>query len=130
MKFTPSDPPRRFTVGVAEVLQISDTAHVQLDENEQITLVTNEGREFDIVRKSWGYYATPSLNGRLKDFGLRALLVKSPSGFFFVLMIEQGKEKEAHRYLDIENQQIICWLDTDEALARIERALAGEAPDA
>ena len=129
MKFTPTNPPRKFTVGVAEVLQISDTGHVQLDENEQITLVTNEGREFDIVRKSWGYYATPSLNGRLKDFGLRALLVKSPSGRFFVLMIEQGKEKEAQRYLDVENQQIICWLDTDEALAQVERALAGATPD-
>ncbi len=124
MKFTPTVPPRAFTVGVAEVLQVKDTAHIQLDENEQVTLVTGEGKEFDIVRKSWGYYATPSLNGRLLDFGLRALLVKSPSGRFFVLLIEKGKEKDAQRYLDVEHQTIVCWLDSDDALARVEQAMA------
>ena len=124
MKFTPTIPPREFTVGVAEVLQIRDTAHIQLDENEQITLVTDTGKEFDIVRKSWGYYATPSLNGRLLDFGLRALLVKSPSGRFFVLLIEKGKEADAQRYLDVENQRIVCWLDSDDSLGRVEQAMA------
>ena len=124
MKFTPIVPPREFTVGVAEILQIKDTARLQLDPNEQITLVTESGTEFDIVRKSWGYYATPSLNGRLLAFGLRALLVKSPSGRFFILLIEKGKEADAQRYLDVEKQTIISWLDSDAALERVAQALA------
>lgn len=123
MKLTRIDPPREFQVGVAEIIQIKDCARIELEPNEQITLATPEGRELDIVRKSWGYYAMPSLNGRLLHFGLRAVLIKSPSGRYFVLLVEQGKEAEAQRYFDLEHQQIVCWLDTDEALATLERRM-------
>lgn len=125
VKLTPIDPPREFSVGVAEIIQIKDCARIQLAPNEQVTFTTDAGREFDVVRKSWGYYATPSLNGRLLQFGLRAALVKSPSGRYFILLIEQGREADAQKYFDLEKQEIVCWLDSDEALGTLERRMAG-----
>ncbi|MGE3316484.1 MAG: hypothetical protein AB7O26_15315, partial [Planctomycetaceae bacterium] len=63
MKFTPRIPPRMFDVGSAGSIRISHCADVALEPEEQITLATASGTEHDVVRKSWGYYATGSLNG-------------------------------------------------------------------
>ena len=94
MKFKEVIPPRAFEVGSRAPVEITDCAQIRLAPNEQITLKTESGSEYDIVRKSWGYYATPSLNGRLKFFGLRTVLVKSPSSKFYVLLVEDGKEED------------------------------------
>ena len=33
--------------------------------------------EYDIVKKNWGFYATPSINGRLIKFGYKTCLIKN-----------------------------------------------------
>ncbi len=120
MKFKETIPPRSFEVGRGEPIEIVDCAQVELAPNEQITLKTESGSEYDIVRKSWGYYATPSLNGRLKSFGLKTALVKSFSSKFYILLVEIGKEKEFQKYLKMEELTIVCWLDNDEHLENLE----------
>lgn len=120
MKFEPIDPPRKFDVGVADPIQISDCGRLELDANEQVTFVTESGGEYDVTRKSWGFYATPSLNGRLPQFGLRAALVVSPGSRYFVLLIEEGKEEECQKYMDVEGHRIVCWLDNTEDLERLD----------
>ena len=78
MKFTPIDPPRRFQVsGRGVTLMLSDCGRVALEPGEQVTFTTAAGGEYDVARKDWGFYATPSTNSRLKSFGLRAALVLS-----------------------------------------------------
>ena len=79
--------------------------------------------EYDVVRKSWGYYATPSLNGRLQAFGLRGVLVKSLDAKFYILLVEKGKEHCFLCYLDVEKLTIVCWLDDDNALETLEEKL-------
>ena len=76
-----------------------------------------------MVRKSWGFYATPSTNQRLPRFGLRAVLVKSPDGKHYVWLVERGKEPQFQQYLEAEQQVVLCWLDRDEALARLARQM-------
>ena len=71
MKFTENIPPRTFEVGGARRFLMADCGTLELDADEQITLVTESGAEYDVARKDWGFYATPSLNGRLESFGLR-----------------------------------------------------------
>lgn len=124
MKLKVIDPPREFQVGRAEIITLKDCAHVALEPNEQLTFLTDSGREYDVVRKSWGFYATPSLNGRLPQFGLRALLAKSPTSRYFIMLVEEGREAELQRYLDLESHVIVSWLDSDTALASLEQALA------
>ena len=58
----------------------SDCGRIALAPDEQVTFTTEAGGEYDVTRKSWGFYATPSINGRLKTFGLRAALVRNVAG--------------------------------------------------
>ena len=46
-------------------IYIKHCADIYLKKNEQITL-KNFDKEYDIVKKDWGFYATPSINDRLK----------------------------------------------------------------
>lgn len=113
------EPPRAFPVGVGEI-EIRHCADLALEPDEQVTFVTASGTELDVVRKSWGYYATSSLNGRLPSKGLRAALVLSTFGGqrkLFLLLVERGCEREFERYLADQSMSVLAWLDDDEAVA-------------
>jgi hypothetical protein len=120
MKFEPKQPPRSFDVGFDRKGVIHDCGTMRLEPDEQITFVTEEGNEYDVTRKSWGFYATPSLNGRLAGFHLRAVLVKNRIGRYFVFLVEQGKEGAFEDYMRAEPMELIAWLDTGEALESLE----------
>jgi hypothetical protein len=123
MKFEPKQPPRHFRVGKAGHIELKDCGTLLLETDEVVTFKTASGTEYDVTRKSWGYYATPSLNARLKQFGLRSLLVKSPGDRYFIMLVEQGKEDEFHAYLEQEEQVIVAWLDDTDTLLRLEKSL-------
>lgn len=123
MKIREKTPPRIYEVGLRKEIQIKDCGQIELEPDEQVTFVTPSGAEYDLTRKSWGFYATPSLNARLKDFGLRAVLVKNLQGRFYVLLAEKGREPELKHYLDTQGRVIICWLDEDEVLQGIEQMM-------
>lgn len=121
MKLTPFHPPRIFRVGAGKDIEIRDCARIELSPDEQVTFLTPSGAEYDVLRKDWGYYATPSLNGRLKDSGLRSALAKGPTGRFYLFLVEAGKEPEFSAYLAAERHVVIAWLDDEADLARLER---------
>ncbi len=126
MEITRIDPPRVFDVGSRGATRLRDCARIALEADEQVTFVTGSGAEYDVARKSWGFYATPSLNGRLPRLGLRAVLAKSAAGGkYYVLLVERGREEEFHRYLDAEEMTTVCWLDDDRTLETLERQLGG-----
>jgi hypothetical protein len=110
MKITEIHPPRQFKAGPVE---ITHCANITLDPDEQVTFVTESGKEYDVVRKSWGYFATPSVNNRLKKFGLKAVLIQDSKDRVFVCLVEEGKEEEFQSYLDRDQASIRCWLDGD-----------------
>jgi hypothetical protein len=122
MKFQPKQPPREFEVGFDNKGIIRDCGTIQLAPDEQITFVTEDGKEYDVTRKDWGFYAGPSLNGRLANFNLRAVLVKNRIGRYFVLLVERGKEESFNRYVAGEPLEIVVWLDTTAGLKRLEAA--------
>jgi hypothetical protein len=123
MKFEPKVPSREFEVGYDVKGIIRDCGSVRLTPDEQITFLTEDGGEYDLTRKEWGFYATPSLNGRLAGFNLRAVLVKNRVNRFFVLLVERGKEEAFDRYVRQEPLKIVTWLDSLEALQAIEIAM-------
>lgn len=117
MKFVPKDPPRRFQVGNVAKFDMKDCGELRLDPDEQVTLSTARGGEYDVARKDWGFYATPSLNGRLAEFGLRAVLIRNRStGRYFVLLVEGGEEARFDDYLAREGLEVIAWMDSTAAL--------------
>lgn len=124
MKFEPKVPPRRFAVGTHDRFDMSDCGSVALDPDEQVTFVTEAGGEYDVARKNWGFYATPSLNGRLPGFGLRGALIRNTTtDRCFVVLVERGREPEFDAYLTSESCEVVAWLDTSEALGRLRAAL-------
>lgn len=122
MKLRVNDPPRKFEIGRGEKITISDCAHIELAPNEQVTFTTPDGHQYDVARKPWGFYATPSLNGRLLDFNLRAVIARSPIGKYFVFLVERGREAAFEQYLASEENVIVRWLDNEADLRAIETA--------
>lgn len=123
MKFEAKLPPREFEVGFDKKGVIRDCGTMRLAPDEQITFVTDAGEEYDVTRKDWGFYATPSLNGRLATFDLRAVLVKNRVDRFFLLLVQRGKEDAFARYVEDEPLTIVAWLDTTEALTWLEASV-------
>lgn len=109
MNLTPRD--RHFAVGrPGQEIRLRHVADVELEPNEQVTFVTGEGKEYDVVRKQWGYYATPSLNGRLVGFGYRSALVESGERRY-VLIVERSRMADFTTYLSAQGMRVIAWLD-------------------
>ena len=124
MRYKPIDPPREFPVGAEGEIIIRDCGRITLEHDEQVTFTTEAGGEYDLTRKDWGFYATPSLNGRLQSFGLSAVLIKNQgTGRFFVFLVEDGKEDLFREYCEDENLTVISWLDSDTALGKLENQL-------
>lgn len=121
MKFFEEKPPRVFKVGMnpEKQFELKDCGKIYLNTDEQVTFVTPSKAEYDVTRKNWGFYATPSINGRLKNFGLRGVLVKNQLGRYFLLLVEKGKEKELKKYLKQESNKPLLWFDNDEDLQKL-----------
>ena len=114
MKSTPINPPRSFKVGhPGREIELHHVLDLELGHDEQVTLKTDSGGEFDICRKSWGYYATPSLNSRLASFGYRSCLVNSGTRRY-VQVIEIARMDEYLAYVIQQGMEIVAWLDGDE----------------
>lgn len=125
VKIDIKDPPRRFRVGNSVKFDMQDCARIELQADEQVTFVTERGAEFDVARKDWGFYATPSLNGRLVDFGLRAVLIRNTlTERYFVLLVERSMEAAFEAYLIQESCEIVAWLDSGKSLDNIRARLS------
>jgi hypothetical protein len=125
MHIKANNPPRYFTVGTGDLkFQMADCGAIRLDNDEQVTFVTDDGAEYDVARKDWGFYATPSLNGRLSGFGLRGVLIRNrKTGRYFVLLVRSGHEAEFAQYCAQETLAVVSWLDSTETLDRLAGAL-------
>lgn len=124
MKFESKDPPRRFPVGNSVKFDMRDCGNLRLDPDEQVTFVTASGAEYDVAAKDWGFYATPSLNGRLEQFGLRGVLIRNQgTGRYFLLLVERGREPQFDAYCLQENLGVIAWLDSTQALDALSAKL-------
>jgi hypothetical protein len=128
MEFQVKNPPRRFPVGTGTLIfDMSDCGSIRLEPDEQVTFLTADGAEYDVARKDWGFYATPSLNGRLAGFGLRGALIRNrKTGRYFVLLVEAGQETAFERYCEQETLAVVAWLDSTAALDRLAQALGAD----
>jgi hypothetical protein len=128
MKLEIKDPPRRFPVGLKEIT-LAHVADMAREPDEMVTLSDGVGRELDVTRKDWGWYATPSLGGRLRRFGLRAAIMRNvDTRQCFVVLIEEGHEADWRRYMADERQELVLWLDDFDTLAKMPAQAQGDAP--
>ena len=103
--------PRIFKVGENKKIKIKEVGYVYLKNNEQITLINENKKKHDIVKKSWGYYATSSVNSRLKKEGFKTAIVKNKSNGYYIMIVDIKKIKNFKNYCKKENQKVIEWID-------------------
>ena len=111
MKIEVKQPPREYKVGLQKQITIKDCGSVHLDADEQLTFLTGDGHEYDFAAKDWGYYATPSVDGRLKSFGYKTAFVRNTMGKHYVMVVREDRMDSFQAYLDAESQQVVSWLD-------------------
>lgn len=101
---------RKFKVGISNIT-LNEVARINLKQNELVTF-TDGKSEYDVVKKNWGYYATPSINSRLIKFNLRTCIIKSLiTKNKFILLVQKNKMKEFNKYTKDEKLKIIKWLN-------------------
>jgi hypothetical protein len=97
------------------VVEISDCGRLRLEPDEQVTFVSASGKEHDFTAKSWGFYATPSVNARLAEQGFKTALVRNHQGRFYVMVVEREKLSDFLEYLKREQNEVEEWLDERKA---------------
>ena len=105
MKLKIKNKPRKFKVGIKKVT-LKHFGEIYLKSNNQVTFI-NKKSEFDIVKKNWGYYATPSVNKRLKRFGFRTFLTQNRYKSIYVMLVHKEKVKEFRKHLKDDKIKII-----------------------
>lgn len=109
MKLEIKDTPRKFSVGDIE---IKDFGKINLNENEMLSFKTTSNKEYDFTAKEWGFYASPSLNSRLKKEGFKTALVVNETNQLYIMVVENDKIDIFKKYLkDNQDNRLICWLD-------------------
>jgi hypothetical protein len=101
---------RNFYVGKNLKTVISDVATIYLKTNEQVTFLTKNFGEHDVTRKEWGFYATQSINFRLKKFFKTALVMNSLKRLF-IMIVEKRHLNKFKNYCKKEDQKLLIWLD-------------------
>lgn len=110
MKVYKRKKPRTFLVSEKNRIFLKDVGKVSLNDNENLTISSTDKKNYEICRKNWGYYATPSINVRLKKNGFRTVLVKQNKKLF-ILIVDNKKIKMFKRYIKLENYKIVKRLD-------------------
>ena len=110
MKIQVKKPPRQFKTGVHTQ---SDCGSIHLEAGEQVTFITPSGGECDFSRTDWGFYATPSINDRLSNFGIRAAVIQNKMDKIFVVLVEQEHNARFESYLKDQGSRVLAWLNSD-----------------
>tara|TARA_X000000950_G_scaffold289276_1_gene411525 strand:+ start:84 stop:425 length:342 start_codon:yes stop_codon:yes gene_type:complete len=111
MKVDLKKPSRKYQVGFNQEIIIEDCGTINLDYNQQITFITDDKKEYDLCRKSWGFYATPSVNSRLVSFNFKTALVQNSKKQIYVMIVEREKIDDFFLYLKKEKNYLLEWLD-------------------
>ena len=119
MKISRTTPAREIEAGFENKIIIKDCGIIHLESDEQVTFLTALGGEYDVTKKEWGFYMGPSLNGRLSLFKLSPVLVKNRQDKFYMLLVEEGKEKSFGEYLEEQQLTLVGWMNTAKAIESI-----------
>lgn len=102
---------RKYRAGINNT-EMTHVGFAELKNDEVLTVKINKEKEYDVARKKWGFYGTPSLNKRLLRFGLLAAITYNPNyQSYFVMIVEHDKKKTFLKYVKGEGMKVICWLN-------------------
>ena len=103
---------RKFKPSKYSDIVINDCGKIILNNNEQVTFSDKykKNKNYDVTKKDWGYYATPSINNRLKKNNFISYIVLNKStNLFFIMIVHKNKKNLFLKYLKKENLKIVTW---------------------
>ena len=113
---------RKFKVGITQTT-IKHVADLKLKNDELLTIKVSKNKEYDVTRKSWGFYSTPSINKRLLRYGFESAITYNPNfGTYFMQIVEKNKKREFKKYLKSQGMILITWL-TKKKLEKIKNSV-------
>lgn len=111
MKIDLKYPIRTFQPKKDKALTFTDVGEIKMENDNQVSLVSGKHKSHDFAAKNWGFYVTPSINGRLKNEGFKTALVKSDSGKVFLNFVDSDKIDDFLDYCQENNKVLVEWLD-------------------
>ena len=103
--------PRVFDCGDSKRTKISDYGEIHLDDRELVSFVMETGQKYDIVRKFWGFHATPSINHRLINEGFKTALVKNQLDRLSIVLVSIQRLGEFQHFCEEYGTEVLTWLD-------------------
>ena len=103
---------RKFKPSKYSEVALKDCGKIILNHNEQVTFSDKYkiNNDYDVTKKDWGYYATPSINSRLKKNNfLSYIVINKSTKFFYIMLVHKNKKHIFLKYLKKENLKIISW---------------------
>ena len=101
---------RKFFAGLFKKIQFNEVGKIFLKKNELISFVTEDNSEHEVIRKDWGFYATQSVNSRLKK-NYKTAKTENTQQKFFIMLVEKKFINKFKKYCKEEKQKVMCWLD-------------------
>ena len=90
---------------------LKHVANIDLKNNELVTFI-DKNDEYDVVKKSWGYYATPSINKRLANNNFLTFLVKNKAtNDLFIFLVKKNKVQLFENFKKKNNYKIVLKLN-------------------
>lgn len=108
MKVKFSKKPRLFIVND---IHIKHHGKIKLDKDDMISFITKSKKEYDFTAKDWGFYVTPSINGRLKKEGFKIAIAKNNKGKIYIMAVEKEKKKIFEKYCFRESHKVLKWIE-------------------
>jgi len=100
---------RSFIVGEKIKIKIFHVADIKLRTNQQVTFLFKKS-QFDFTKKNWGFYVTPSINGRLVEQGFKTAIVKNKYKKIYIMSVHKKKLVDFKKYCKDHDQKVIKWL--------------------
>jgi len=95
---------RSWKVGEKKTINITEKIKIELDDNEQASFVEKNGNySYEVCKKNWGYYLSPSINKRMKDYNHKIYLTKDESNKIFIMAVKSKKIQSFILYCKSEN---------------------------
>lgn len=111
MKLNLNKQKRVFAVGKKQDILIEDLGGIKLNNNELLSLTCSGDARHEVVAKNWGFYATQSVNKRLREYRVKTALAKNNDNTVYVLLVSEDKLEQFEQYCVSEGLEVIFWLD-------------------
>ena len=86
---------RKFKPSPHSKIILKDCGKIFLNNDELVSFCSknNNNSNYEITKKNWGFYATPSINKRLKNNNFETFIVVNKFKDFFIMIVYKNKKK-------------------------------------